>query len=559
MEQNPGAGRPVLLGLDHIKTVGFLPWNKVPDPELNYAQISDPECEIKMREGGIKIDRDSHRVIRPTMAGCFNATKRFDKDPDAINVDDGIFSEALERMLDHYKPYFDTCPLMEEEKMEWNFKSSCGHYFKYMFGLKRTDEIFASAAYIDELRKFSDNPIYPTLWTAACKEELLPMQKIKDNIPRTFIIPDKREQYHAQRLIGTQHELFHMLSQRSDFVQSAGYAFQHGGFARLMELFKKYPILMAGDVSKWDASLKWRIFYEVILPLRTALYKPPTEAPDGSLYTSDEREQMRMDYRRQLLDLMYDMVHAYVVLPNGQVIKTCGGMKSGYFGTSDDNTLYHEFITYVLDVMFESPRGMWWLMSDDHLAGLLTEDFTSFELRKTVYKMFDLDLKEAADLVTASPEGQTFLGFKAKYDRHYGCYVPTFDTTRLVAMMIHPSSYPTPARRFMRLNAARILAYFTPLRDKFANLTIQFYTQGVKNDIKLDPVCLEDPDIEELSTPWTNREVENLWLGHESSEVCGVGLLKILSILENDENSFTEKESPCSEKCQGWKTLWTQA
>jgi len=542
---NPARPVPLLLDLKFIKTVGFLECNPRSEPIDNYSKIYDAEMESKIRTLGIDFDSNLYRVIKPTLKGNFNSIRKYDQDPE-ISLDERVHNLAMDYMYNKYRPYADSCPETYEEELQFNMKSSCGHYFKAKYGFKRTSQIFESISAIEDLRSFYSSPEYPTLWQSAAKEEMLPMDKIIENMPRTFIIPDKRLQYLCMRLLQSQHELFLELANHPDFVQASGLNFYKGGFDKIMRQFYGFLYIFAGDASKWDSSLKRVIFSRVIIPIRALLFKPPL-SDATRLFTARERENFREQFENRLREMYADMVCAYIVLPNGQVIATFGGMKSGWFLTSDDNTLYHEYVMVSIAIMLAVIINVSKLMSDDHLAATNDAAIVPYHVRRSHYAKFGLVLKEAADCVTEkSPVGHTFLGFKCEYREEFGKFVPVFDYRRLCCMLTQPGKRITPAVRYMRVAAARILAYFTPPRDNFKELAKRCFDTAYLSDLSpvLSGSCTEE-EFESLCKLHTDLEIECLWLGFESS---GDGLKSIdtLLFLENhdeDEDSENASES----------------
>ncbi len=534
----------VLRDLTHIETIGFI--GKPNQCPLHLkVRASDPKMVQKIMSYGIDFKPDSYKQMTPTHAGAFNATRRFDKLPEFALPED-VVQEAQQMLQAYYKPYFDTCELTPEESMQWNRKASPGYYFKSQFGYTSTGQVLDNPHAMDEMRDFLYNPSFPTLWSTAVKEEMLPAAKVDENMPRTFIIPDKRFHYLCQHLFLSQHKLFVSLAQDLSKVQTGGYNFFSGGFSRLMEYMSQYAWILEGDCSKWDCSLIMKLFQNFVWPIRRQLFKP-----DG--VTFEQRRYQRVWFENVMMDVYYDMVYCYVRLPNGQVLLIKIGMKSGFLLTSDDNTLIHHGITNCVLVMAKKTydcvtEAFFKLMSDDHIAGSQTDSFIAFEFRRDCYARFGITLKPEADFVSRSMEGHTFLGFKATWSDEYGTWVPVFNIDRLCCMLTTNRGKVDPAIQFARINACRILAFFTQYREHFAQMAKDFYRVDYLSMNPYEAGSLESLEYESLCSLWTTEEVEGLWFGHERKS-SGDGLKN--QLVENDTNQDTKgKKSGCASGCQ---------
>ena len=542
---------PVLSGMEHVKTIGFLLTNQTM-PTNNTRQFLDSDLTVDLKGRGFEFDEDSYRVMLPTHQGAFNATRRFDREPSLV-LDPEVLSYAKADLMQYYSPFFETCPMAREEELTWNRKSSPGHFFKEVYGARNTGEVLDSEAMMDEMRDFHMSPHYPTLWTAAVKEELLPAQKIADNIPRTFIIPDKRLHYHSMMLFHTQHELFVRLGQNLNMEQTCGYSFFKRGFSNLMDRLREYKYILEGDASKWDSSLRYVLFKHFVIPVRIKLFKP--------LSHGQMRHESIEEFGDSVHQVYRDMVFAYVRLPNGQVILIKLGMKSGWFGTSDDNTLIHQGVVRMVMRMVilkynVEIEALWKLFSDDHIAGTNCEQITHYSLRSSMYAECGIVLKQEADFVSNTPEGHTFLGFKARFSVTYGCYVPVFNVCRLLCMLVRPKKRLSKSEQFARINACRILAFFTPQRDLFSQLARDYWSVHHVEQNPYLPGSVEWQEYADLCQVWTDSEVEALWLGYEcSGDGLKTSLLKHDSF-QSQKECYESATSCCaSGACQGTTAL----
>lgn len=540
----------VMKDLEYIEHVGFIGQPNQCAKHLKGSKPKDVKMVEELSQRGIPFDPNAFEVMKPTHEGAFNATRRYDKDPN-IRLPEDVMELAAAQLLDYYREFAETCPVCPEEQMSWNRKSSPGHYFKTEYGFKDTGEVLDSSVGMDEMRGFCHAPVFPTLWTVAVKEEMLPAKKIKENVPRTFIIPDKRLHYLCLYMFGKQHDLFVSLSQRLDSHHTGGYNFFSGGFSRLMDLLAYFEIIFEGDCAKYDSSLRYLLFEKFVIPVRTLLFKPTAPTWSG-------RRREKSWFNETIWEVYYDMIFAYARLPNAQVIRFFLGMKSGFFGTSDDNTLIHKGVNNALWIMAKKMydaeiEALTKLFADDHIGGVNTNkpECVSYEFRKKIYNSFGLELKAEADMVSGSPEGHTFLGFRCTWSSEYHHWVPVFNVERLCCMLCTDRGQVPRHIIFARINACRLLAFFTPYRDHFRQLAIDFYDQVY---VKSDPYpagSIESLEYQSLCSLWTDEEVEALWFAYESR---GVGPNN--STVENDKDKNRKsKSSRCESRGATFKIL----
>lgn len=530
----PSSGIPVFPRCKFIKHVGWIPL-RTSNSRQSERNTLDTKTVGLLKASGLKFNEDAYTLVQPTYEGCHNAMLRYDKPPVDLPLESTEY--AKERLLMEFKPYAGTCPLASEEEMEWNRKASAGHYFKTVFGCKDTGEVLDSPFLMDQMREFARKPTFPTLWMASVKEELLPKEKVLQNIPRTFIIPDKRQHYLNQVLLQTQHKLFVALGSSLGSFMLCGSSMFYRGFTRIMDILSSYKYKFAGDASKWDSSPMMEHFVAFCIPVRECLF-----APEGN--TNRERAFSRHLFSKQLYDSYLDMVQSYVLLPTGEVILLPGGMNSGDKRTTDDNTLIHRGVTHAIEYMTKCTfhvevEALWRLYSDDHVAATSCLQITDFEFRKGIYEKYGFLLKSADDFVSESQEGITLLGFKCHRSARHGCYVPLANVERLCCMLSRPKRRIDPIMQFARLNACRILTYFNPEGKIFKQLVIDFWNDGMQKIEVFEPGSPQQKEFESLCLPWTDEEVENLWLGYERK---GCGLKS--KLVEYDSNQDSES-SPC--------------
>lgn len=478
----------------------------------------------------LPVDLETHSVIRGTLEGARKSIRKYNRPNFTPKVDQEAAFEAFQRLRQFFQPYYDSCPMAHDEDLVMKNDSSPGFYFKQKYGIKKTAHVLCNKFLQEEMYKFHANPQYPTMWTVSAKQELLPQEKILQNMPRTFIIPDKRLHYHHLKMFHHQHVLFKKLAQLPNSPFACGTSFQYKGFHRIMEEFLGYEVNGEGDCSKWDSSLLAWLFKNVVIPTRAALYQPPRLiVVDGVARpaTEEERDEARKAFERELHETYQDMVEAWMMMPDGEVIQKFLGMCSGFFLTSDDNTLIHLFVVFYVEALARA-KGHWKLYADDHVFGTKKGTFETFEYRQKAYATFGIDLKKQADRVSDTVEGATFLGYTAHYSKAHSCFVPVYNIHKALVSLAKPDGFVTPEIRYMRISAIRMVCYWTPFREQLRQLALTFYSSTYKDSPNpYDTQLVTDELYHALLSFPTDRAIEQMWLGYECDMEAAV--LELLS------------------------------
>lgn len=493
-------------------------------PKSNRSSYDDTELAESMKTLGLPYDPMLFAVMRGTLEGAVKATRRFNKPSFTPDLDILSVKDAFVEFEKVFENYYDTCPEAKDEELIYVPASSPGAFFKLFYGLKHTGDIFQSQTLINELHAFHEQPEYPTLWSTSAKQELLTMEKVETNEPRTFIIPDKRYHYHCLKMEYHQHLLLKELSKSGEAPFALGTSFYRKGFNSVLERLLPNEVIGAGDCSKWDSSTIWWLYENVVIPLRVKLYKPPTHYAVGGvtkLFTQEEREKLRQDYAVRMTATYKDMVNACIMLPNGEVIQKQIGENSGKDSTSDDNTIMHFFIQCYMVADYQRKHKEFAnfkqvLYADDHVFSCKQNTLENYETRMSYYKLFGILLKPAADLVTPTLEGQTFLGYTARWANEHKCYVPVYPIDKALATLVRPDGHCDELLRYIRINAIRTISYFTPYRQQLAQLARMYYKQAFL--YMQNTYSMSDSAFASLKQPLTDRDIEDLWLGYEDGK-----------------------------------------
>lgn len=456
-------------------------------------------------------DRMAYSRIKETHWGANKGVLKYAGRCGAPNVALDLLKKARALMFKRYEPYAGTCEVIPEDEVEMVGDSHCGVEYREL-GFKKKQDVIRNPVARNEVINSWYEPDYPSLWKVSVKgSELLKQKKIDLNDPRIFIVGDVKYHYRSIRMFQRIHELLKRLAQEITGRIKLGYSFQFGGFTRLMEyLAKHYGLIIEGDVTKWDSGVLEFMFTFVLFPLFVTLHKP-------NEYCTREEYMVRMYYQFK------DAVHSILVMPSGQILVKHVGNPSGWLLTGDVNCLTHEFyivLLYVVnDLDADLKRDQWWLLGDDHIAGITSQKLCPFEVRARLYRAMNSDLSLEKDYVSTQVEGHTFLGFKARFCSIRRRFVPVYDMTKALCSALKPGGRVDPALRYARLTGLRILTFFHPLYDDIKNLARACYQEGLH--FMERPVELDDTTATFLLTWPRDDTIERLWLGYESGGTGG--------------------------------------
>lgn len=437
---------------------------------------------------------------RGTHAAALSALMKYNHPSPPIALSPKVLARTRRLMLDWFKRWESTCGITPHESVYIPKGTHPGDKYKTQ-GYRDKIEVMNDPYSLKQVMDWYLNPQYPTLWKGSPKDgELLTRKKLESGDLRLFLIPGMDIHYTSLRLLQAQHELFAKNSHIKDWPFKIGYSAQYGGFTQLCKLLKSFMFIIEGDCSKWDASCLREAFFNFVIPLRVMLYNGV--------------EMSKEEFKCKLEAMYEDVVRTMIIMPNGEIFIKDVGMPSGWFLTSDDNCIIHFAILLSWFVEHgkedQLKRTMFALYADDHLIATDCKEFCSYEGRKAHYAKWGVTLKPEADRVSSDPVGHSFLGLTCSADERYG-YVPMYNPEKALASLLVPGKNCSKFIRFVRINALRVLCYFTPIYPFLSDLGREMLAE---KDCDIDPS--EAAMVEWLSNWPTERSIRNLWMGDES-------------------------------------------
>lgn len=261
-------------------------------------------------------------------------------------VDTPCWTRAREFMHLTYDNFMRNSRMFYDEDVLCNFNknASSGFPVRLIF-TKKGDALqdpsvrnYLSAVW--ERSSFMNAP--STYFTASLKDELRPTEKVKLNKTRMFAAGSIELGYVTARLFGDQRSKL----QNAVFLTPSciGIRQTRLDFDRLYRIWREHFYCGALDATDWDGSLHSLLLLEIAV-MRFRWLLP-------SLQTLDNWNRLCFIYR--------NIIFTRLLLPDGHIYETDGGMPSGCDITADDNTFVHTFIDYFVflvngGIKFESP------------------------------------------------------------------------------------------------------------------------------------------------------------------------------------------------------------
>jgi hypothetical protein len=215
-------------------------------------------------------------------------------------------------------------------------------------------------------------------------------------------------------------------------------------------------------------------------------------------------------------------VRAFIVLPNGDIVRRKCGNNSGSGTTTSDNCIMHQMITNYLREKLKHYFGVDQedvhsdVYGDDLLSSMkVDEEIEQLMLRtlkdvlRNMYKEFNLTVKESACHVQKGPIGMHFLGATCRSigDR----FIPAYDSERIYSAYVTEIDKHGPDDEVSKAYALMHLAWED--EELFSN--IREFIQTIMADKEI-----HGPFIDGLRTtgvPRRQRVIHGFWLGVEGS------------------------------------------
>lgn len=362
--------------------------------------------------------------VQPTRRGIHNALyKRFSANPSGeITADEKLLDIAVKLVVMTFPPNHYTQPF---KVLVTNDGSSGVGYECCRF--KRDCMENHKSDYLDYLTHYRDRPV--PIFKYMCKTEALPAAKVLADDHRAIIYPPFH--FYMLQMCSTQFMDTHLKGGYHPWIW-VGMNPLGPDFDRLAKCLNKFKTKFMGDITKFDASFKRKLFELV--------YRVRKECSDINLHDK--------------LDFICDVLSNHlVVLPDGSVIRD-GSETSGHACTTTDNCIAHLIVIYYMlcvrltelniPITLENVHDLAFfaIYSDDHVAATNDPVLSTFEFRSKIYAQFGLTLKKADDVVTKHITDLTFLGGRFKsYD---GRYVYHYDDDNISTSWLLPSVGRTP-------------------------------------------------------------------------------------------------------------------
>lgn len=247
-------------------------------------------------------------------------------------VDNPCWLRAREFMHRTYDNFMRDSVLHDDEQVLDGFNKLASSGFPLRLISQKKGEALKNPDIRDYLTNVWDrsalmNPP-ATYFSASLKDELRPTEKVKLNKTRMFAAGSMELGYVTSRLFGDQRKKL----QNAVFLTPSciGVRQTRLDFDRLYRTWREFQYCGALDAKDWDGSILASLLCEIAL-LRFGWLR-------SSLQTLSNWNRLVFVYR--------EIIYSKLLLPDGHVYVTDGGMPSGCDITADDNTFVHSFVDY---------------------------------------------------------------------------------------------------------------------------------------------------------------------------------------------------------------------
>jgi hypothetical protein len=449
---------------------------------------------------GVNLDRKiKFGGVHATQDNVWKSIMKMDADLITNIKDPELWERALERTDEILEPVLSTNWDYMPEFVE---STSATLPFSLM-GFKTKGQVLGEP---DFYNCYVRNPFTrPCLWRVSPKYEFLSIKEIiEEEKIRTFIIPPLHLLYWQKAFGAGDKKMKEVYPGDIRY----GYSFQYGGFDRLIR---------AHGGGSFEETMK-RLFFEIdisgwdrLIPL---------------LRQAWEMRRKHLKYPKSLDDffdwVIEQTVKAFIVLPNGDIVRRKCGNNSGSGTTTSDNCIMHQMLTNYLREKLNHYHGIEQtdmhadVYGDDLLASLkLDEEQEAQMIRclkdilRNLYKEFNMTVKESACQIQKGPVGMHFLGATCRVinDR----FVPSYDSDRIYSAFVTEIDKHGPDDEVSKAYALMHLAWHD--EELFTNIRSFIITILADQEI-------HGPFVDSLRTtgvPGRQRVIHGFWLGVEGA------------------------------------------
>lgn len=422
-------------------------------------------------------------------------------------------------------PGFPGKVLKSKDKSE--FVEQCPHWYDLVWTIAHRDAPFIDIDdpdYFVDPQYFFPNGTAPfpfnQLWVGFGKTEVVASNKIQARRLRTITCGDPA--YHAamSRLTQAFNDFLGRFGNEDDFPGAVGIDLHNGGFTSLMEHLHQFAISLAGDFTKFDATVLL-MFAIACMRIRYLCW--------------DKKGMSKREWvDRMTCYLIYGMMNA-ILLPSGEIFQKFMSVTSGIGTTSYDNTLdcwiakfyayrrkhgfglfddtfYRSISTgeYLTGVAFDNsdhPLGYFFKHYSDDCVDGSNFDWP-FDERASFFSELGFSLSLKDDFSSSSPLGITFLGMTCVEQNLFGTnqFVPIFNRNRVITAIIYNDTKKEDPIKFASKLSSFVL--LTAFDAEFNSMLLDVFRRYCRRH----RIIMRFKSITNVIIP-TTHDLQRWWLG----------------------------------------------
>lgn len=484
------------LGMDTkmIKSIGLLPnvsgtIYKTVHPHQFNPTVKDLTVETTVHKLGIPTNE--YDCANTCLVNTFNSLFEFMNNGSyhITQLDKQIIERAYEYTLNDWTFQRDTMepfPL-EDIVSHRDWKNSPGYPYNKA-GCTNAQQAFTHLReLIDDYFNRASKEWVPCIFNVFPKREIRKAHKC--DVPRTIIAPSIDQQLVSQKWtmriceqVGKNFKTSHTQIGRTRY---------RGDVHRTAMRFETKGTKVEYDAKGWDRNIKpflLKLFFRYIYDITNKTYMSSQEL---------------REFEFELLNVAESTIYSYMITPNGELFRKCGGVPSGFTCTSYANSWIHTFVFYYVVLALEGnitqdelkERVDFVCYGDDGILGYNKSKCTNFNEKlfsELLWKHFGINVPIAEMIVQPTFEiedhgwkisGLTFLG-DIIFKHTDGMYQPIFNFSKAVHSLLFPTRTFHPYEMFLILLTHYIEVFFHPKAYVFKMLLLDYVSKFKKLPIK---------------------------------------------------------------------------
>jgi len=417
-------------------------------PRYKNKRGFDPQVKLFMDQENIKYEKSWDLPI-PNGEAAYKSLAKYGKS-EVLMCDDDVaaLNKAWKWTSRQFYPYMCESRVLtrEEAVSKLDMSTSSGSPFNQLYPTKR--ELFELDPDIEEwLDKdwelLGHDDLWTTIFSSSLKEELRPVEKIKENSQRTFAAGATDATVHGTRLFADMNEK--MYDSHLKTASAIGMSPLKGNWHKLYCKLSVFDKGYALDETQYDSSLRTFLMWGCA-KFRWSCLRQEDQ-------TKENFHRLRVYYR--------NLINTMMLTPDGILMLKKLGNPSGSVNTVSDNTLILYTMMAFAWIKLSPPEMNDYVSFEDHTAKALLGDDNTWTVSDSGHEFYNgpavIESWKLLGIITTTdsleprrPEELDFLSAHTVFMD--GMAVPLYDRNKLMQSILYaPTSHLTPETTLQRV------------------------------------------------------------------------------------------------------------